>query len=165
MKALIGQLLESNQVDEFSYFLINQSVQSIITLLNQKNVEMHCYAIEYLEWLLINPRCILKLKISQIGPLTSTLRILIKEQHSLKEKLLHLLNILENFSDQDIDCETNKENKTTLHKDINYFLSQQNENTNIIQSLQCLRQKVSQYSNKIYKIVIHRNFFLLATNK
>jgi len=151
MKALIGQLLDSNQIEEFSHFIINQSVQSIITLLNQKKCEMHYYAIEYLEWLLINPRCIFKLKINQIGSVTSTLRILTKKQHSLKEKLLHLLNILENFSDQVIDCETNKENKKTLHKDINSFLSQQNENTNIVQSLQYLRQKVSQYSNKIYR--------------
>lgn len=153
MKALIGQLLDSNQIDEFSYFLINQSVQSIITLLNHKNCEMHYYAIEYLEWLLINPSCILKLKISQIGSLTSTLRILTKKQHSLKEKLLYLLNILENFSDNVIDCKTSIENKTTLHKDINSFLSQQNENTNIVQSLQYLKQKVSQCSNKIYRIV------------
>jgi len=149
MKALIGQLLDSHQLDAFSHFLINQSVQSTITLLNQNNFEMHNYTIEYLEWLLINPRCILKLNISQIGPLTSTLRILAKTQPSLNEKLLHLLNVLKNFSDQIIDCETYNKNKTSLHKDINSFISQQNENTDIIQSLKCLRLKVSQYSNNI----------------
>ncbi|XP_060874698.1 serine-protein kinase ATM isoform X2 [Metopolophium dirhodum] len=142
IKALIGQLLDSNQLDAFSHFLINQSVQSTITLLNQNNFEMHIYAIEYLKWLLINPRCILKLNISQIGPLTSTLRMLAKTQPSLNEKLLHLLNILKNFSDQNIDCETNNKNKTSLHKDIKSFLSQQNENTDIIQSLKCLRLKL-----------------------
>ncbi|XP_029344827.1 serine-protein kinase ATM [Acyrthosiphon pisum] len=142
MKALIGQLLDSNQLDAFSHFLINQSVQSTITLLNQNNFEMHNYAIEYLEWLLINPICILKLNISQIGPLTSNLRILAKTQPSLNEKLLHLLNILKTFSDQIIDCETYNKNKTSLHKDINSFLSQQNENTDIIQSLKFLRLKL-----------------------
>jgi len=111
---------------------------------------MYNYAIEYLKWLLINPKCILKLNISQIGPLTSTLRMLAKTQPSLNEKLSHLLNILKNFSDQNIVCETNNKIKTSLHKDINYFLSQQNENTDIIQSLKCLRLKVSQYSNNIY---------------
>lgn len=151
MKALIGQLLDSNQMDEFSYFLINQSVQSTITLLSQKSVEIHNYAVEYLEWLLIDPRCISKLNINQIRPLTSTLRILAKTKLSLKEKLLHLLSILENSRDQIIDCEPNKENKTTLHKDINSFLSQQNENTDIIQSLRYLRRNVSSTQIKYIK--------------
>jgi len=142
MKTLIDELLDNSQLDEFSYFLINQSVQSTITLLNQNNFERKNYAIDYLEWLLINTRCILKLNISQIGPLTSTLRILTKTQPSLNEKLLNLLNILKNLSDQNIDCETNKEIETTLYKDINYFLSQQNENIDIIQSLKYLKLKV-----------------------
>lgn len=150
MKTLIGQLLDSNQLDAFSHFLINQSVQSTITLLNQNSFEMHNYTIEYLEWLLINPRCILKLNISQIGSLTSTLRILAKTRPSSNEKLLHLLNILKNLSDKTVDCETYNKNKTSLHKDISSFLSQQNENTDIIQSLKYLRLKVSQYSNNIY---------------
>lgn len=143
MKALIGQLLDYNQIDEFTHFLINQSVQSIITLLNQNNIERHKYVIEYLEWLLINPKSILKLNTSQIGPLISTLRLLAKKLPSSNEKLLNLLNILKNFSDQNIFCETNKINKTALYKDINYFLYQQNENIDIIQSLQRLKLKVS----------------------
>jgi len=149
MKALIGQLLDYNQIDEFSHFLINQSVQSTITLLNQNNIERHNYVIEYLEWLLINPKSILKLNLSQIGPLTSTLRILAKTQPSLNEKSLNLLNILKNLSDQKSFGETKKENETALYKDINYFLYQQNENIDIIQSLQCLKLKVSQYSHSI----------------
>lgn len=150
MKALIGQLLDFNQMDEFSHFLINQTIQSTISLLNQNNFEMRNHALEYLEWLLINPRCILKLNTSQIGLLTSTLRILAKTQPSLNEKLLHLLNILINCSDQLIDCETNNKNNKPLHNNINSFLSHQNENIDIIQSLKCLKLKVSQYSNNIY---------------
>ncbi|XP_026809071.1 serine-protein kinase ATM isoform X1 [Rhopalosiphum maidis] len=142
MKALIGQLLDYNQIDDFSHFLINQSIQSTITLLNQNNIERHSYVIEYLEWLLINPKSVLKLNLSQIGPLTSTLRTLAKMQPSLNEKSLNLLNILKNLSDQNIFCETKKENETALYKDINYFLYQQNENIDIIQSLQCLKLKL-----------------------
>ncbi|CAH1736405.1 unnamed protein product, partial [Aphis gossypii] len=142
MKALIGQLLDYNQIDEFSHFLINQSILSTITLLNQNNIERHNYVIEYLEWLLMNPKSILKLNTSQIGPLISTLRSLAKKLPSSNEKLLNLLNILKNFSDQNIFCETNKENETALYKDINYFLYQQNENIDIIKSLQCLKLKL-----------------------
>ncbi|KAE9539511.1 hypothetical protein AGLY_004763 [Aphis glycines] len=142
MKALIGQLLDYNQIDEFSHFLINQSILSTITLLNQNNIERHNYVIEYLEWLLMNPKSILKLNTSQIGPLISTLRSLAKKLPSSNEKLLNLLNILKNFSDQNIFCEINKENETALYKDINYFLYQQNKNIDIIKSLQCLKLKL-----------------------
>lgn len=145
MKVLIGQLSEYSEKDDFSYFLINQSVQSTITLLNQNNFKMQNYAIEYFEWLLLNTRRFLILNISQIGPLTSTLRILAKKQPSLNEKLLNLLNNFKNLSVKNIQRETNQENESTLHKDINSFISQQNENTDIIQSLKVLKLKVSQY--------------------
>lgn len=150
MKVLIDQLSEYSDIDEFTYFLVYQSVRSTVTLINQNNFEMQQYILEYLEWLLINTQRFLKLNIHQIQPLvSSTLQILSKTQPSNKDKLLHLLNILKKISDQNIDHQISNKNVSTrtLQEDIMAFLSQHNENTDIIQNLQHLKLKVSVIPN------------------
>lgn len=151
MKVLIDQLSEYSDMDEFTYFLVYQSVRSTVTLINQ-NFEMQNYILEYLEWLLINTQRFLKLNINQIQPLvSSTLQILTKNQPSNNDKLLYLLNILKKLSDQNTDHQINYKNvcTRTLQEDIIAFLSQQNENTDIIQNLQRLKLKVSVILNSV----------------
>jgi len=144
MKVLIDQLSKCIDIDEFTYFLVHQSVRSTVTLINQNNFELQNNALEYLEWLLKNTQRFLKLNINQIQPLlTSTLRILVKSQPSYNEKLLDLLNILKTLNNQNVDRQINYENVSTLHDDISSFLTEQKENTDIIQNLQSLKLKVS----------------------
>lgn len=142
MKILIDQL-SKNDIDEFTYFLVYQSVRSTVTLINQNNFEMQNNALEYLEWLLRNTQRFLKLNINQVQPLvTTTLRILVKNQPSYNEKVLNLLNVLKTLNDQNNDHQTNYGNVNTLYGDINSFLTEQKENTDIIQSLQNIKLKV-----------------------
>lgn len=142
MKILIDQL-SKNDIDEFTYFLVYQSVRSTVTLINQNNFEMQNNALEYLEWLLRNTQRFLKLNINQVQPLvTTTLRILVKNQPSYNEKVLNLLNVLKTLNDQNNDHQKNYGNVNTLYGDINSFLTEQKENTDIIQSLQNIKLKV-----------------------
>lgn len=143
MKILIEQLSKYNHLDEFNYFLIHQSIRSTISLINQNNIKAHHYALEYLEWLLVNAKHFLTLNINEIQPLiTLTLRNLAKNQPSIHEKLLNLFNILKTINYKSINEEINVQSVSTLQKDITVFLSQQNENTNTTQSLQHLKLKV-----------------------
>lgn len=142
MKHLITQLSEYSDIDEFTYFLAYQSVRSTVTLISQNDFELHDCASTYLEWLLTNTQKFLKLSISEIQPLvTSTLRELAKNQPLANEKISNLLNILKKLSSQSMSYEVNYEN-SSLHENITDFLSQQNENVDLIQSLQCLKLKV-----------------------
>lgn len=147
MKVLIDQLSKCIDIDEFTYFIVHQSVRSTVTLINQSNFELQNNALEYLEWLLKNTQRFLKLNINQIQPLvTSTLQILVKSQPSYNEKLLDLLNILKTLNNHNVDRQINYENVSTLHDDISSFLTEQKENTDIIQCLQSLKLKVSIFS-------------------
>lgn len=144
MQILINQLSEYSDIDEFTNFLVYQSIRSTITLLNQNNFDIQHYAIEHLEWLLMNTQRFLKSNINQIQPLvTSSLRLLVKNQLSANEKLLSLLDILNKLNDQNIDCKINNSKENTLHRNIIDFLSLYNENADTTQSLQCLKLKVS----------------------
>lgn len=144
MQVLINQLSEHSDVDEFTNFLVYQSMRSTITLINQNNFDMQHYGIEYLEWLLMNTQRFLKLNINQIQPLvTSSLRLLVKNQLSTNEKSISLLNILNKLSNQNIDCKINNSKENTLHENITAFLTLYNENADITQILQCLKIKVS----------------------
>lgn len=144
MKVLIDQLSKYRESDEFTHFLVYQSVRSTITLINQNNFEYLNYALEYLEWLLTNGQHFLILNINPVQSLvSSTLRVLAKKQSSFNEKISELSNILRLLNNQNICHEINDENVSMLHKDIIVFLSQQSENTDIIQSLQHIKLKVS----------------------
>jgi len=144
MKVLIDQLSKCIDLDEFTYFLVHQSVRSTVTLINQNNFELQNNALEYLEWLLKNTQRFLKLNINQTQPLvTSTLRILAKSRPSYNEKLLDLLNILKTLNNQNVHRQINYENVSTLQDNISSFLTEQKENFDIIQSLQSLKLKVS----------------------
>lgn len=152
MKVLIDQLSEYSDMDEFTYFLVYQSMQSTVTLLNQNNFEMQYDILEYLEWLLINTQRFIKLNIHQIQPqVTSVLQSLAKNEPSNNDKILHLLNILKKLSNENIYRQINDKNISlrTLQEDIIAFLSQQNENTDIIQNLQRLKLKVSILPNLV----------------
>lgn len=143
MKILIGQLLEYNDIDEFTNFLVYQSMRSIITLINQDNFEIQNHSLEYLKWLLTDTQRILNLNVIQVQSLlTSTLRKLIKNQPSINEMLLNLLNILKNLSNQNTNEVMNNENIRTLQEDIINFISPQNEYADIVQSLQNIKLKV-----------------------
>lgn len=149
MKVLINQLSEYSHIDEFTYFLVYQSVRSAITLINQNIFEMQHYGLEYLEWLLINTQRFLQLNINEIQPLvTSTLRILTKNQPTNNDKLLNLLNIVKKLNDHQIHCK-NINTTSTLQEDIIAFLSQQNENIDLIQNIQHLKIKVSVIPNLV----------------
>jgi len=144
MKVLIEQLLKYNDIDEFTNFLVYQSVRSTVTLINEnKSLEMKNILI-YLEWLLINTQHFLKLNINKIQPLVvSSFQNLIKNQPLYHTKLLYLLNILKSLKSQNINHQVNYKDANTLQEDINYFLTEQKENSDIIQSLQNLKLKVS----------------------
>lgn len=153
MKHLIKQLSECSSIDEFTYFLVYQSIRSTVTLISQNDFELDHYALDYLEWLLTNTQKFLKLNINQIQPfITSTLQVLAKNQPSVNENLSSLLNILKKLSNQSSIYEGNYENGS-LHENITAFLSQQNENVDLIQSLQCLKLKVLVISKD--KVLIH----------
>lgn len=149
MTILLEQLSKYNHLAEFTYFLVHQSIRCTISLISQNNIQVHHYALEYLEWLLVNAQHFLTLNIKEIQPLiTLTLQNLAKNQPSINEKLLNLLNILKKMNNKGIDEEMNFQSVSTLHKDITVFLSQQNENADIIHSLQHLKLKVC-YNNLI----------------
>lgn len=144
MKVLINQLSKCKESDEFTHFLVYQSVRSTITLINQNYLEILNHCLEYLEWLLTNFQRFLVLNINQIQHLvSSTLRILTKNQTFINEKLCKLSNILRTLNNKNILHEISNENISVLHKDIIIFLSQQSENNDIIQSLQHIKLKVS----------------------
>lgn len=144
MKVLIDQLSKYRESDEFTHFLVYQSVRSTITLINQDNFESLNHALEYLEWLLTNAQRFLILYINQVQSLvSSTFRILAKNQPSINEKLFKLSNILRTLNNQNISHEIIDRNVNMLQKDINDFLSQQSENIDIIQSLRHIKLKVS----------------------
>lgn len=143
MKILISQLLEDNDIDDFTNFLVYQSIRSTITLINQNIFEIQIHSLEYLEWLLSNTQRVLNLNIIHIQPLiTSTIRKLIKNQPSINDMLLNLLNILKNMSDQNNIQEMKNKNIRTLQEDIIDFISPHNEYADIVQSLQHLKLKV-----------------------
>lgn len=143
MKILISQLLEDNDIDDFTNFLVYQSIRSTITLINQNIFEIQIHSLEYLEWLLSNTQRVLNLNIIHIQPLiTSTIRKLIKNQPSINVMLLNLLNILKNMSDQNNIQEMKNKNIRTLQEDIIDFISPHNEYADIVQSLQHLKLKV-----------------------
>lgn len=153
MKVLTEQLSKYNHLDEFTYFLIHQSIRSTISLMNQNNFEAHHYALEYLDWLLVNAQQFLKLNINEIQPLiTSTLQNLAKNQPLANKKLLNLFNVLKKLNNKSVIEEINFENVNTLHKEITVFLSQQNENADIIHSIKHLKLKVC-YNNLIKYIL------------
>lgn len=144
MKILINQLSEYNDIDEFTHFLVYQSVRSTITLINQNDIGMQHDALEYLEWLFFNTQRFLKLNIHQIQPLiTSSFRILAKSKPLMKDKLLNILNILKELRNTNIEHKTNIDTINSLHEDIDVFLSQEQENSDVIQSLHQLKLKVS----------------------
>lgn len=145
MKILISQLSEYSDLDEFTNFLVYQTVRSTITLLNQNNFETQNHALEYLKWLLTKTQRFLNVNIIQVQPLiTTTLRKLVKSQPSNNEILLNLLNVLKHLSDQNANQETNNKVANTLQKDITNFLFKQND-TDIVQRLQHLKLSVSDY--------------------
>jgi hypothetical protein len=144
MKVLIDQLSKYRESDEFTHFLVYQSVRSTITLINQNNLEILNHALEYLEWLITNFQRFLVLYINQVQPLvSSTFRILAKNQPSINEKLCKLSNVLRTLNNQNILHEINNEHFSVLQKEIIIFLSQQSENTDIIKMLQHIKLKVS----------------------
>lgn len=144
MKILICQLSEYNDIDDFTHFIVYQSVRSTITLINQNNIGMQHDALEYLEWLFFNTQRFLKLNTHQIQPLTtSSFRILAKNNPLIKDKLLNILNILKELRNTNTEYKTNINTIKSLHEDINVFLSQEQENSDVVQSLQQLKLKVS----------------------
>ncbi|VVC40821.1 Hypothetical protein CINCED_3A017263 [Cinara cedri] len=141
MKLLFNQLLKCSDIDEFTYFLLYQSVRSTITLIDQNYFEIQHDVLEYLEWLFINTQNILKLNINQIQNLvTSTFKLLVKNNPSLNEKLSNLLSCLKKMSDQDTNKKLKENN--TLEEDIIDFLSEENESTDTNQSLQHIKLKL-----------------------
>lgn len=150
MTVLIEQLSKYNHLDEFTYFLVHQSIRSIISLIKQKNFEAHHYALEYLEWLFVNAQHFVTLNINEIQPLiTLSLQNLAKNHPSINKKLLNLFNMLKKMNDKSTDEEINVQSVSTLHKEITVFLSQQNESADIAHSLQHLKLKV--YYNNLIK--------------
>lgn len=132
-------------MNDFIYFLVYQSIRSTVTLIEQNNFETQHCALEYLDWLL-NKLCeILKLNYNQFQPLvTSTLKVLVKIHPLMNEKLSNLISCLEKIRNQNTNQKIQEEN--TLQEDIIAFLSEQNESTDINQSLQHLKLKVSNLS-------------------
>lgn len=143
MKILINQLLEFRDLDDFSHFLVHQSIQSTITIINQNYIEIQNYALKYIEWLLSKQSCI-KFNINQIqSQITSAFKILTKNKLFINHTITqNILNILKKMSDQNINYKINDESMRSLQEEINIFLSHQNVNSNVIQSLQCLKKKV-----------------------
>lgn len=141
MKVLIDQLSKYEDIDEITHFFVYQSVRSTLTLINQYNFELLTDGLEYLEWLFINTQRFLKLNINQVQALTtSTFRSLAKNQPSLEDKLLSLLNILKKLCNQIL--EHNDNSIKNLHEDIVELLFQQEKNADIIQNLKHLKLKV-----------------------
>lgn len=139
---LTHQLLECSDMSDFLYFLVYQSIRSTVTLIEQNNLETQHYALEFLDWLFNKTPENLKLNFNQFQPLvTSTLNVLVKIHPLMNEKLSNLISCLEKMRNQNTNQKLQEEN--TLQEDIIAFLSEQNESTDINQSLKHLKLKVS----------------------
>ncbi|XP_050523942.1 serine-protein kinase ATM isoform X2 [Daktulosphaira vitifoliae] len=160
MKILIDELINDIRLNDFTFFLVNQSVHAVVILLNQKNSEIKYHAFEYLEWLLINLKnnLFLNKNLSHLYKL-----ILNVVKHSLKEpspidkfahKILSALQEFYNISSSLINTKTL--NKSSLDKLIMDFLSEQTEIDDPIQSLKQLKYKLKTSEDQLQ--IIYKEF-------